>query len=200
MTRPQRIAGQPPEDWSEATREVLATATSPGQPAPPPPGGAAPPPTRPLHLPSVVAHHPALLAPYMGWARSVALDGVLSRRANALLALRTAWHCRSEFEWGVHAETAARMGLGRDEIERVAAGPAASGWSADDAALLQAADELHREQTVSDDTWRALSANHGTAALLEIVFVVGHYTMLSMVANSAGIPPEPGWMALPPAG
>jgi hypothetical protein len=33
-------------------------------------------------------------------------------------------------------------------------------------------------------------------ALLEIVFVVGHYTMLSMVANSAGVQPEPEWAAL----
>jgi hypothetical protein len=29
------------------------------------------------------------------------------------------------------------------------------------------------------------------------VFVVGHYTMLSMVANSAGVPPEPDWAPLP---
>ena len=32
--------------------------------------------------------------------------------------------------------------------------------------------------------------------LLEIVFVVGHYTMLSMVANSVGVQSEPEWPAL----
>ena len=36
------------------------------------------------------------------------------------------------------------------------------------------------------------------AARLELVFVVGHYTMLSMVANTAGVPPEPTWEPLPP--
>src|SRR5262249_17534123 len=33
--------------------------------------------------------------------------------------------------------------------------------------------------------------------LVEIIFVVGQYTMLSMVANCAGIEPEPGLQPLP---
>ena len=45
-----------------------------------------------------------------------------------------------------------------------------------------------------------LAANYDAAALVEIVFVVGHYTMLSMVANSVGVPPEPGWSPLPSRG
>ena len=35
-----------------------------------------------------------------------------------------------------------------------------------------------------------------TEALVEIIFVVGHYTMLSMVANSTGVAGEPGWARL----
>ena len=186
MNRPLRIAGQPAEEWSDATREAFGGLA-------PAAGGA-----RPLHLPSVVARHPTLLGPYLQWARAVALDGVLTRRENALLALRTACNCRSEFEWGVHARTAAdRLGFTPDELDRVAAGPDAPGWDPEEEALLRAADELHGHSSVSDATWLALSARHDGAALLEVVFVVGHYTMLSMVANSAGVPPEPDWAPLP---
>ena len=174
--RPLRVPPQPPEAWSEGTRSVLGSAPQKGR----------------LHLPLVVAWHPTLLAPYMAWATSVARHGVLSPRDNALLALRTALRCGSEFEWGVHV---AHRQLTPDEVARVAEGPDA-GWGPRDRALLRAADELHDRSAVGDGTWDALTGMFPTEALLEIVFVVGHYTMLSMVANSAGVPPEPDWPEL----
>jgi 4-carboxymuconolactone decarboxylase len=184
--RPVRVPAQPPADWNDATKAAFAAV------APAASG------RRPLHLPAVVAQHPTLLEPYMAWATAVARRGVLDARSATLLALRTALRCRSEFEWGVHATHAGeRAGMSAEEVARVAAGPDAPGWSARDAALLRAADELHDEDAVGDDTWAALSAELGTDALLETVFVVGHYTMLSMVANSAGVPPEPDWAPLP---
>jgi alkylhydroperoxidase family enzyme len=199
MARPQRIRAQPPEAWSESTRAEFATvqvvALPAGAATEAPGTGAAP---RPLHLPSVIAHHPTFLPPYLVWAKAVALSGVLDHRTNSLLALRTAFRCDSEFEWGVHAQTAmTRGGMSADEVARVAAGPDAPGWPTRDAALLRAADELHDDHTISDATWATLSVDHDAAALLEIAFVVGHYTMLSMVANAAGVPPEPNWLPLP---
>jgi hypothetical protein len=174
--RPVRVPPQPPEAWGGATRAALGAAPQKGR----------------LHLPAVVAWHPSLLAPYMAWATAVARQGVLSPRDNALLALRTALRCESEFEWGVHV---AHGHLTPDEVARVVKGPDA-GWDARDEALLRATDELHDVSAVGDATWDALGAMFPTDALLEIVFVVGHYTMLSMVANSAGVQPEPDWPSL----
>jgi 4-carboxymuconolactone decarboxylase len=190
MSRPVRIPGAKPEEWSGTARAELAGVVSPA-------GGDA----KPLHLPSVIARHPTFLPPYLAWAKAIALHGVLGHRDNALLALRTALRCDSEFEWGVHAATAvARGDLDAEEIERIAAGPDAPGWSAREAALLRAVDDLHECHTVGEDTWVALAGAYDAAALMEIVFVVGHYTMLSMVANSVGAPPEPGWSPLPSRG
>ena len=185
MAREVRIAGQEPEDWSESTRAELADVDEASR--------------RRLHLPAVIAHHPTFLPPYMTWAKAVALRGVLDRRANALLALRTGFLCGSEFEWGVHAQTAQRAaGMTPDELARVALGPDAEGWSATDRALLHAADDLHRDHTIGDATFAELRAHLADdAALLEVAFVCGHYTMLSMVANTAGVPPEPEWQPLP---
>ena len=45
------------------------------------------------------------------------------------------------FEWTAHARAGRAAGLSNDEVQRIAEGPAA-GWSADDAALLQAVDDL----------------------------------------------------------
>jgi 4-carboxymuconolactone decarboxylase len=184
MSRTVRIAGQAPEEWSESTLAEFASVDPAAR--------------HRLHLPSVIATHPTFLPPYMTWAKAVALSGVLERRDNALLALRTGLRCDSEFEWGVHAETAVlRAGLSAEDVARVAAGPDAPGWSARDAALLRAADELHDIHTISDDTWQALGEHFTPDALLEIAFVCGHYTMLSMVANTVGVRPEEQWAPLP---
>ncbi len=172
-------------EWSETTRAELASVVSTGA-------------RKPIHLPVVIARHPTFLVPYLAWAKAIALHGVLTPRENALLALRTGLRCESAFEWGVHAETApTRAGLGEHEIDAVVTGADTPLWSLREAALLRAADELHECHVISDATWSELALHYAEAALLEIVFVVGHYTMLSMVANSAGVSPEPHWRPLP---
>jgi alkylhydroperoxidase family enzyme len=184
MSRPVRIPAQSAAEWSEQTRAEFESLV-------PGPSG------RPLHLPAVVAHHPSFLGPYLAWAKAIAGRGVLRPRENALLALRTALRCHSEFEWGVHAQNAvARAALTPDEVVSVALGPGAPAWSEREAALLRAADELHQHCAIGAETWAVLARQLDAAALLEVVFVVGHYTMLSMVANSAGVPPDPRWAAL----
>ncbi|MGI9602237.1 MAG: carboxymuconolactone decarboxylase family protein [Acidimicrobiales bacterium] len=182
--RPVRIAGQTPSEWTAATRAVFDTTVSTTR-------------QRPLHLPSVIAHHQAWIGPYIEWAKAVALEGLLEPRATALLALRCAHNCRSGFEWGVHTERAVTSGaLSDDEIVRVAAGPDASGWTDSDAALLQAADDLHAGSTIGADAWSVLAVHHGQDELVEICLTVGHYTMLSMMANTAGVPSEAHWAGL----
>jgi alkylhydroperoxidase family enzyme len=143
---------------------------------------------RPLPILPVIAHQARFLGPFLAWASAVALDGVLSRRQSELLALRTAHNCRSDFEWSHHAVFAKAVGVTDDELSRVADGPGAAGWDGEEADLLWAADELHRSSTITDGTWARLAERHAPAALVEIVLVVGQYTMLSMLANAAGVP------------
>ena len=73
------------------------------------------------------------------------------------------------------------------------------GWSYEDRLLLRAADELHRDQHVSDRTWADLRRRLNDAQLVELPFIVGNYTMLSMPANATGVPAEAGLQPLPDA-
>jgi alkylhydroperoxidase family enzyme len=130
-----------------------------------------------------------LVKAFLGWAAALALNGALSRRDHELLALRAAHNCCSEFEWAEHVEYAVSAGLTDDEIQRIRKGPHAAGWSPAEAALLTAADELHTEQRISDQTWAVLTPTYSPAALVELVYVVGQYTMLSMVAETFGVRP-----------
>ncbi len=142
----------------------------------------------PARTMEALARQPDLLSPFLGWAAALALNGVLSHREHELLALRAASNCGSEFEWVEHVEYAREAGMADDEIPRVAGAIADGPWTEAERALLQAADELHTDRDISDATWNALAAHYEPPALVEILFVVGQYTMLSMVANAAGIP------------
>ena len=184
MSRTVRIAGQAPEDWSESTRAEFAGVDEAAR--------------HRLHLPSVIATHPTFLPPYMTWAKAVALSGVLERRDNALLALRTGFRCDSEFEWGVHAETAVHAGRARRRRSGPGrGGPRRPGLVATRRGAARAADELQDVHTISDATWEELGEFFTPDARLEVAFVCGHYTMLSMVANTVGVRPEEQWQPLP---
>jgi len=153
---------------------------------------------KPLPILPVIARQERLLEPFLAWASALALDGVLPRRDSELLALRAAHNCSSPFEWEHHCVYARAAGITDDELARIAEGPGA-GWVPHEAALLQAADELDRRANVSDATWAELADHYEPAALVELVIIVGHYTMLSMLANTAEVPTDAELDASDPA-
>lgn len=183
-----RLEPLSPDAWSESVRKILGGTLAPVSELEGRSGKG----SGTLNILRVIAHHPALLGPFLGFASALATQGVLSRRDSELLALRAAWNCRSDFEWGHHVQYGRAAGLDDAEIERLAVGPDAPEWSAQDRSLLRAADELHRDQQISDAVWEQLAERFDEAQLLEIPFVVGQYTMLSMVAKATGVPLEAG--------
>jgi alkylhydroperoxidase family enzyme len=190
--RRERLAPLAPEAWTEGTRRLLAGTLAPVRALE---GGGAKGGT--LNILHTLAHHPDLLEPFLGFAATLSMRGVLPRREHELLALRTAWNCRSPFEWGHHVVYARAAGVDDGEIGRVAEGADAPGWNETESWLLRAADELHADHDLSDTTWAALRERYEDAQLLEIPFVVGQYAMLSMVANATGVPLEEGLAPLP---
>ena len=199
MEHPNRIPGVTAEAMSEDVTRLLGVTVSrvAGDEA----GGGAPERTKPLHILTVMAHHPTLLPPFVEWATALAQRGLLTRREHEILALRVAYSCRSEFEWGHHVVYARAAGMSDADIDRVVEGPDAPGWSVSEQALVRAADELTSSTfDITDDTWSVLRAHYDDARLTEIPFVVGQYTMLSMFANSLGVVLEPDYESLPVAG
>ena len=144
-----------------------------------------------------IAHHPALLPSFLGFTSTLAMRGVLARRESELLALRTSLNCGSAFEWGHHAEYGLAAGLTEEELSLIAEGPDDPGWSPRDRLLLEVCDELHARQQLCDETFEALRAELNDAQIVELTFVIGNYTMLSMVANATGVPLEERLPAMP---
>ena len=74
------------------------------------------------------------------------------------------------------------------DITRLKDGPKAAGWSEQDAALLQVADDLFETSVVSDETWEILARHYSTEQLMDAVFTVGQYNLVSWALNSFGVP------------
>jgi 4-carboxymuconolactone decarboxylase len=152
--------------------------------------------SRPLYLFRACVRTPELCR---AWVPSVTYFGTtpLSARDRELLILRTCWLCKNEYTWANHIVGAKRAGLTEDEIARVTKGTKATGWSASDALVLRAADELHTDQAIQPATWKTLSERYSERELTDAMFIVGQYTFISMWARSGDFPLEPGVTGFP---
>lgn len=176
-TERPRIAPLEPDDWGDDARELMQPFVDQG---------------RVLNIFKTLANHPDLARRWMVFANHVLGKSSLGTRDREILILRIGWLCRSGYEWGQHVLIGRDCGLSDDEIRAIQVGPKAPGWNDRERALLRATDELHGDAHVSDETWAALAEHYDTQALMDIVFTVGQYNLVSMALNSFGVQADPG--------
>jgi alkylhydroperoxidase family enzyme len=173
--RPVRIPPLPPAERDERASELLAPIAVNG---------------RDLNIFATLVRHPRLFNRWSAFGGTLLRRGELSGRHRELLILRTAWHCHADYEWGQHVRIAEGAGVSKEEITRIVAGPDTLGWSALDAALIRAADELHQDFCITDGTWKVLAESLDERQLIEVCMVVGQYHLVAYTLNSLGVEPE----------
>ena len=146
---------------------------------------------------STCALSPELCEAWLTFTDYILRDSTLPLRDRELLILRIGW-LNGAYEWSAHLGVARRAGLTEEELRRIVDGPDATGWSDWEATLLRAADELHSEALVSDETWATLSEGYDQRQMMEAVFTVGQYNLVAMWLNSLGVQLEPGFEGFPP--
>lgn len=166
-----RVEPLPESEWTDEIREQL----------PMPPGGKA----RPLNIFTTLARHPKLLKRWQVFGNHVLAKSSLPARERELVILRTGHLCKSGYEFHQHTRIGLASGLTRDEIAKLQRD--ASEWTGKDAALIRAADELHSDQFIRDATWKELSQSWNQQQLMDLVFAIGQYTLVSMALNTFGV-------------
>ena len=146
---------------------------------------------------ATLARHPDLFKAWLPFGGYLLTGGTLSPRERELLILRTAVNCGSPYEWGQHVRISAELGIDREAIDRVATGPDDPAWSKSEAALLRAADELHAQSRIGDETWAVLAEAFDERQLIEIPMLVGQYHMVAFALNSLGVEQDEGLEGLP---
>jgi 4-carboxymuconolactone decarboxylase len=175
MTQPSiaqpRIAPLTETECNEEQRELIAK------------GG----PMRQLNIFRTLVRHTALYRAFMKFGGHILGANTLDPRSRELLILRAGHLSKCAYEVHQHNRIGKSVGLGDAELERIAVGPSAPEWSARERTLLQAADELHGHQKISDATWAVLVKDWNEQQLMDLVFTVGQYTMVSMFLSTFGV-------------
>ena len=172
-----RLKPIPQADWSDEVQKILQPNVAQGSV---------------FNIFKTLAHHPDLLRRWLVFGNHVLFKSTLPPRERELVILRIGWLCEAEYEWAQHVKIGKDAGLTDVEIERIKAGPNARGWNEQDTLLLQATDELRRDAFISDATWKGLSAHFDTKQLMDVVFAVGQYNLVSMALNTLGVQLDDG--------
>jgi len=183
-----RLAPLSPDEWDDEARELLEPLQG---------GGPNRAPGRVLNIFATLARHPKLAKRWLVFGNHVLGKNTLSPRDRELAILRIGWLCQAEYEWGQHAVIGRASGLSDEEIRRTTEGPDASGWQPHEVALLRAVDELHADAFVSDATWAALTPHYSEQQLIDLVFTVGQYNLVSMALNTLGVQLDEGIAGFP---
>lgn len=134
-----------------------------------------------------LARAPDAYRGFMRWGGYILSDkNSLAPREREIVILRAGFNWKSGYEWAQHVRIGKQCGLTDEEIARIKAGPDAPGWSAIDAALLRAADELTSDAFITDKTWLQLSSLTEKQRM-DLVMTVGQYTQVSMMLNTFGV-------------
>lgn len=143
-----------------------------------------------------LAHHPRLLRSWSGFGGLLLSAGALPPRDREVLILRTAANTGADYEWGHHLALGRMVGLGDGEMADLARFTAVD-RPAHDALLVRAADELHADAVLSDETWTELAQGYDEQQLIELCMVVGQYHLVAFTLNSLGVQREAGIDGLP---
>ena len=70
-------------------------------------------------------------------------------------------------------------------------------WSPFEKVLISAADELHRDAFITNDTWNKLMEKYSEEQIVDLVATVGNYNLVCMILNTLGVQLEPDFPGFP---
>jgi alkylhydroperoxidase family enzyme len=145
-----------------------------------------------------IAHNPAMLGTLRNMGDTLRATTRLTPEEREVIIHRVAAICDNGYEWGIHAKLLAEpLGLGEDWLRATWDGEPSDLPDPAHALLAQVCDEMHASATVSDETWARMRERYDEGQIVEIVFMVGYYHLVSYVARAFQLTPEP-WAATPP--
>jgi 4-carboxymuconolactone decarboxylase len=108
----------------------------------------------------------------------------------AILVVGAYW--RSGFEWHVHAPIAIKAGISAAAVDAIHDGRDPDLRNADEAAVYAFARELVATKAVSGGTYARAVDLLGLESVVDLVGILGYYTLISMTINAFKVPVPPG--------
>jgi len=110
---------------------------------------------------------------------------VLPKKISEFVILLTARQWTQEVEWHLHYPIALKLGLKPEIAAAIAEGRRPEGMSQDEEIVHEFCSELRQNQGVSDKTFQRALARFGEQGIIDLVGLIGYYTLMAMVMNVA---------------
>ena len=183
---PTRLAPEPVDQWQRAL--LAETASWPRFQDHPE--------RRSAGVYGTLAHNPELfraIGPLMAY---IMVDNELSDRHREMVIVRSCLRDRAQYPYRQHVAIARTVGLSAEELQQISE-PHSMLDDQLGSAVIQAVDQLHDENTIDDELFDALVAQHSVPWVFDLVATAGFYGLVSFTLNSARTPLEPGETLLP---
>jgi 4-carboxymuconolactone decarboxylase len=177
-----RIDRLPRAEWTDDAREVFAFW---GEPNSWEEGSK-------TNIIMVMGNHPELGKVFNSWGKHFLMGNSLNTRQLEITILRVAWRVKSAYEWHNHVGYAMNAGITLEEIAAIRDFPQGGTWNEEEAAMMQATDDLIDQNRISDATWATLSKTLNKHQMMDLTFTIGHYVMTSWALSSFGVQIEGG--------
>ena len=113
---------------------------------------------------------------------------VLPPKLSEFVILMTARQWTQQYEWNAHYQIAMTAGLNPNIAKAIAEGRRPEHMGEDEESLYDFCLELQCNQSVSDATYARAVSRFGEKGVIDTVGLVGYYTMIGMVLNTARSP------------
>lgn len=116
----------------------------------------------------------------------------LDPRLSELAIMVTGRVWSAQFEWAVHKPIALKAGLSEAVVEAIRNRQTPPFQREDERVVHDFAQALHRDRMVPQALYDEAVRTLGTTALVELVGILGYYTLISMTINAFNVPLDPG--------
>lgn len=140
---------------------------------------------------------PELMARLQKVGEYLRFQSALPPRASEFATLIVSRFWTQQFEWFMHVPLALKAGTAPDTIEVLREGCRPPSMSAEEETVHDFAIELLDHRGVCDVTYKACAERFGERGLIDLVALIGYFTLVSMVLNVAHTPPDPAEVVRP---
>jgi 4-carboxymuconolactone decarboxylase len=144
----------------------------------------------------VWVHNPGLADPAQALGAYCRYGTNLPPRLLELAILIAGAYWKAGFEWAHHAPLGIKAGLDPAAVEQIRVGGSPRFAREDEQAVYDFATELLTTRRVPPPIWDRARILLGTEALIDIVGILGYYSLISLTINAFEVPLPPG--AAPP--
>ena len=173
--KPQRIPDLRPDEMDERQRALFEAIAGPR-------GGVVRGPF------AIWLRHPELVEKANAFGNHLRDDTSLSKRLSELAILVTARFWGASYEWFAHEGQAAAAGVAPDVIEAIRGGEEPHLDDPEAAIVYEVSREIYRSKEIPDETYRKGIEVLGRTRMIDLIAILGFYTMVAMTLNAFNAP------------